>query len=188
MNNDINEKITIAKETLNRTLEFIKNCDSKTTTVLSVTGIIFTLLCSDGAFKNTIEISFNLLRSNNIFHILLAITGYISFITFSYGIYKLSSVLLPRINLNEYKSQYPKLTEKSLIFFNNISSISFEGYEESFNQYTKESYLNDLLSQVYLNCYICDIKFKNYTTGLQCTKYGSFALLIVFVIYIFIKH
>ncbi len=46
--NDFDNKITFAKETLDRTLNLINNCDLKATTILALTGVCLTLFCADG--------------------------------------------------------------------------------------------------------------------------------------------
>ena len=51
---------------------------------------------------------------------------------------------------------------------------------------TKEEYLNDLLSQIYINSKIANEKHVNYNKGIKWTIIGFIALVVMFLIGIYL--
>ena len=51
---------------------------------------------------------------------------------------------------------------------------------------TKEEYLNDLLSQIYINSKIANEKHVNYNKGIKWTIIGFIALIVMFLIGIYL--
>ena len=177
--NDFDNKITFAKETLDRTLNLINNCDLKATTILALTGVCLTLFCADGTYKDILLKSLQLISSTNYIYKFLCIIGYLATCSYLYGLYKLIRVLVPQIDMSALKQHSPQLTDNSLIFFGDISKKSYEWYKNEFISLDSNAYFNDLMSQVYINNHICSVKFTNYTTGLKYTSIGIATLVII---------
>lgn len=185
--NDFDNKITFAKETLDRTLNLINNCDLKATTILALTGVCLTLFCADGTYKDILLKSLQLISSTNYIYKFLCIIGYLATCSYLYGLYKLIRVLVPQIDMSALKQHSPQLTDNSLIFFGDISKKSYEWYKNEFISLDSNAYFNDLLSQVYINSHICSVKFTNYTTGLKYTSIGIAILVVVISITILLS-
>lgn len=68
-----------------------------------------------------------------------------------------------------YLSQYPKTESQnsSLIYFGTIAPLKINNYKEKFLEVSENEYLDDLLSQVYINSIILSKKFDNLKSSLR---------------------
>lgn len=83
---------------LDRHLDWIKSCDTKTSIVLGVIGIFLTIFASDGSI-NIINLVFSGAIQNLNFSNLLYLTLFIlSLSVFVYGAFSLIKVLIPRLS------------------------------------------------------------------------------------------
>lgn len=72
-------------------------------------------------------------------------------------------------------------------FFGKISDkASYQVFQNEVLNMTKEEYLNDLLSQIYINSKIANEKHVNYNKGIKWTIIGFIALVVMFLIGIYL--
>lgn len=74
------------------------------------------------------------------------------------------------------------LEPNSLLFFGTIANNNFDAFKTRFDSVDKDTLLNDLLSQIYLNSCICEIKFKRYKKGLFFSILGVFIFILLALI------
>lgn len=179
--NKINNYNKIDKEDaldiLNRTIEFVKNCDSKATGVLGIFGVLLTILfSSDGVkdLKGVIKAAINSGTSCGILYIFfLACAG----VGLAFGIAKLLQVLFPKIECTELQQENLELDSK--IFFGHIcKNPTYVIYKDKMMKLDEEEYLNDIISQIYLNSLICDRKYKNFKIGVIVALIGFLSFLV----------
>jgi hypothetical protein len=78
------------------------------------------------------------------------------------------------------KKDSPSLELDSKIFFANIvKNKTYEKYKKKLLSLDEKDFLNDLISQIYINSNICTTKFNRYNKGLKLSfiGYGAFIIL-----------
>ena len=68
------------------------------------------------------------------------------------------------------------------MFYGSISKYNYEEFNKKIKNQTKQSNINDILSQVYINSKICNKKFKNYNIGLNM---AMITIILLFIVKIF---
>lgn len=164
-----------ALETLERTIGFINNCDTKASVLLGVYGVILTIMLSkDAALEMKSLFDFSVSRGDWV-KFLIPFCLVFGTCLLLIGLYKLLSVFSPKINCNDLKQNGLELN--SNIFFGTIcASRSYEGFKECFLNCSDEEFLNDIMSQIYLNSKICIKKFSNCKIGLFASTIGAVVL------------
>jgi len=164
---------------LDRTIGFVRDCDHKTSIVLAAIGIIATIII-DQCGKDMINLVSSILDGNKnltpsvyFFTILLTI----SLIFLIFGIWKFIRVLIP-VTDSSLCDNESSLERNSIIFAVSISKLNYEDYKSKILNYTDEEYINDILSQIYINSKICARKYKNYKNGLIYSIVGVTLLII----------
>lgn len=145
---------------LTRTIGFIANCDSKVTSLLSVVGVIVTILFT--IKPPNLDFMKLIIQSNGLNPVLgPSVFGFLlSLYFFLEGIYYSSQVLIARNGVNNDNN-------KSIIFFGSISQhTSSQNYFSEINK-TSYNYREDLVCQIYLNSKICTEKFESYNKGFK---------------------
>lgn len=176
---DIEYKIDIATQTLERNIGFVTNCDNKTSIVLATFGVLITIILTNEGLNvifSIIKICFETKSFCNIFY-LICFT--IAIFIMAIGIYNLGSVLVARTT----EESISRKDEHSRIFFMGIrKSGNYKTYNQKFYEMNKEELLNDLIEQIYINADIASVKYAKYNRGLKFTIIGF----ILFVIFLFI--
>ncbi|WP_201607766.1 hypothetical protein [Psychrobacter immobilis] len=167
----------VLEKTLDRTIGFVANCDSKVSYLLSFVGVIITILLT---FKppNLIFISLVLESNESYWFFGISIFGLtLSLFYFLKGVYHLSQALTARTKIHSENSN-------SMIFFGAISSQ--QGSNEYLQNIEKNeySYREDLACQIYVNSKICTEKFERYNKGFKLILF-SLPVLIVSWSYLF---
>lgn len=181
---DIEYKIDIATQTLERNIGFIVNCDNKASIMLSVLGVLLTIiLTNDGLF--TISKIINHCTNNRTFCNMLYLLSFISSIFLMVlGIINLGNVLVAKVS-----EEASGITEgNSHIFFSGIhKSGNYEFYHNKFCSLTKAELLDELISQIYINADIAAKKYHCYNTGFRLSTVGfiSFVCILLIGIYIY---
>ena len=178
---ELNSKINEAKATLDRNIVFVSNCDSKTSIVLSATGVLLTIILTN----NGIETIFNIIKScisqKNFCNIMFLFFFAISIVLLVIGFYNLCMVLIARTkNASAFKSQ---------IFFSGIANFKDKNtFLQKFASMTPEEYLDELVTEIYANAKIAVIKYKKYNTGFKFTIIGFtlFAVILLMGIYLYL--
>ena len=165
--------------TLDRIIGFISNCDTKVSFWFSFFGAILTILST--LKTPTKEAIKSVLCANprNITDNVVLIVFLVSAICFIIGLYFLSQALMAKTINNEDR--------KSNIFFGHIASHeNQQAYMKCLKETNLNKYIEDLVSQIYINSKICEQKFKNYNKGVKMSGI-SIIFLLVSWLYIFQK-
>lgn len=175
---ELEYKINIATQTLERNINFVSTCDNKTSIILTIVGVLFAIiLTSDG-----INLIFNIVKSciygKTFCDILYLISFIASALLMGYGIFSLVTVLFGRTNR---KKSFVK--SHSRIFFSGIVEYADnKEYKKNFYSMTRQELLNDLITEIYINAEIAKIKYQKYNIGLKFSIIGF--LLFVSILFI----
>jgi hypothetical protein len=181
---ELEYKIDIATQTLERNIGLIANCDNKTSIVLaSIGALLAIILTNDGlsAIYNIIQSCLSVRSFCNICY-LVCLFGSI-FVTI-FGMYKLGSVLVAKVS----EDAPGRKSGNSKIFFSGIRKCGdCQTYLRRFYSMSKEDLLRDLVEQIYINADIASVKYAKYNVGLKCTISGfvSFVLILFIGIYLY---
>ena len=180
---DVDEQIEEAKASLDRINAWINSCDSKAGIVLALVGVLLTIIFTNDGMAEMYNVLQNIMPPAN-FCTILYILGIDTFMLCD-GIARLIFTLVARINSNVYNE--PDLITDSVLFFGKISDkASYQVFQNDVLNMTKEEYLNDLLSQIYINSKIANEKHVNYNKGIKWTIIGFIALVVMFLIGIYL--
>ena len=173
MDNNSKYKFSIddARDTLERIHTLINNCDTKTSIILGIIGVIGGICLSDSIVITLYHYLINNLSTTKckVFFIItcMIIAGIV------FGIYKLISVLYARVKND---------SDRSHIFFGDIAKYSSENeYKKSLLKINEPDIINDYINQIYINSKICDTKYKRYNQGI-ITVGISLALFVIDII------
>lgn len=165
-----------ALDILGRTIGFVNNCDSKTSATLGVFGVLLTILFSGEGVKNLKSIIKAAITTGSWTGISYFVILTCAVIAFTFGILRLLQVLFPKIDCDDLKQEDIELDSR--IFFKGICNNStYSQYKEKFMNCNDNEYLNDIISQIYLNAVICDRKYKNYKIGVVMATIGFLSFL-----------
>lgn len=181
---ELEYKIEIATQILDRNIGFVTNCDNKTSIVLASFGVLLAIILTKEGLNEIFNIVKTCIEVKSNCHIfyLICFTGAISL--FAWGMYNLGSVLVAKTS----EEALGRKDESSRIFFVGIKKNGkYVAYQEKFYAMNKEDYLNDLIEQIYINANIASIKYETYNWGLKCTIIGFilFVTLLLIGIYIY---
>ena len=176
---EFNYKIEIATQTLDRNISFIANCDNKTSIILTVIGVLFTIILTNEGLNEMFYIVKSCIESKDFCDVLYLIcfmgTLFIMFI----GMFNLVSVLIAKTT----EEASGKKDASSRIFFYGIrKSATCKDYKERFYEMGKEDLLNDLIEQIYINAEIASLKYCRYNLGLKQTIIGFIVFIGIFII------
>ncbi|MDI3310496.1 MAG: DUF5706 domain-containing protein [Thermoanaerobacterium sp.] len=167
-------------EQLDRHLEWIKSCDTKTSIVLGVIGIFLTIFASDSSINMLNLVFSEAIQNLNFSNLLYLLFFTLSLCIFVYGAFCLIRVLIPR--LSKEVEMYQGIYKDSLYFFEAIAKSTFPEYKEKVAKRIEEDDINDIMSQIFINAKICTIKYSLYKKGIKFSFLGIAGILILYVI------
>lgn len=154
---------------------WINNCDNKASIMLGFIGIIASILLTNNNFITIFIKMLNKVVENIDFSDVLYLIFIFSAIGFIlYGTFNIFKVICPTLQRSDSKN-------KSLIYYDSISRMDLVDYKNSIFEANENDYLEDLLSQVYINSKICSKKFMNLKNGLYFIVFGLVLFFIIFV-------
>lgn len=185
MQNNTKEKCldkTDGLDILDRTIDFIRNCENKASIFLGAFGVILTILLTTEGIDNLraiIHAAIAQLTFCNILYLLMfsAFAGMMI-----YGLSQIIKVL--GVNIDPPKEE--GLDTDSKIFFEHISKNKYRDYKKKLFNLSDEEFLSDITSQIYINSCICSDKYKYYKSGLKWTIVGFCGFLALWIIGIII--
>lgn len=188
----MNQKIEDQNRRMDRIIEWVKVCDSKTAILMSVVLLVPTFIIGTDWVLSKIEKITSLIidacKSSDVGICSLIISLCLLLITIAFTIksfYHFVSVLIAKTKEDTYNKKGIKT--KSLIHFNNISKIEkFNEYKKKMAKESDECYYEDLLSQTYINAIRCAEKFKQYNKGILWLCLAMVALLFFIISLFFI--
>lgn len=183
---------TDLEDKLDRVIGWINNCDQKASILLAFIGVAFPLLFSSDFATNTYKelISDFLYYLQNgegqfsLIRFLCFLFTVLSILCLGVSFWFLLSALSGRIDSSIYAED--GLRTESLIFFGSISKMKYIDFEANFSKQSKDTAINDITSQLYINSKICQTKFVAYNNALCWLKRGILFLLATFILLLFV--
>jgi hypothetical protein len=163
---------------LERVNFWVTNCDSKISYLLTLQGIILTIIfTSDYADRLVETLSFKLTFANfglqSFFRFIECLSLYAFIFLIVLSLYNAYSTLSARLDPKIFKE--PGLTLNSVLFFETIAKRKFTDFitdQSGVTNINSNSLNNDIDSQVFINSKICQLKFKHYNLALKYCKYA----------------
>lgn len=175
--NEIEYKIEIATQTLDRNIGFVTNCDNKTSIILTAVGVLLTIILTNEGLNQILQILKSCIGLKNFCSILYLICFACAIFIMVFGMFNLGSVLVA----NTSEEAIGRKNANSRIFFGGIKeSGNHTDYKQRFYTMSREELLNDLIEQIYVNADIATTKYAKYNRGLKLTILG-FALFVTFL-------
>lgn len=187
------DKIETQKDRMDRIIEWVKACDTKTSIVMTIALLVPTFIMGNDwvlerlvkiltpvveAIKNHGE-GYRFSWQNFVVLFLFVLT----LVFFSICIIKFIRVLLAKTRENTYGNG---VKNNSLIHFYYISTIKdFGTYKQLAECEKEDDYYEDLLSQTYINAKRCKEKFDDYNSGVRWLS-GAIISLVLFIVTLFI--
>ena len=181
---DLNYKIEIATQTLDRNISFVTNCDNKTSIVLASFGVLLAIILTNEGLNKIFNIVKTCIASKTFYNILYLLCLAGAIIVMVLGMFNLGSVLVARTS----EEANGRKDENSRIFFEKKKKNGdYKTYNQKFLAMDRESLLNDLIEQIYINADIAYTKYASYNLGLRRTAMGFifFVTLLLLGIYIY---
>lgn len=156
---------------LDRTIGFVENCDNKASIMLGIFGVVFTIIFSTDGIGEIIRILMMLFINRSFCNILFFLLWSVSLITLIIGTYNFISTLIAKIDCKDMASESLELNSK--IYFGDIAKKNtYIQYKQGLLSLSKEEFLNDIISQIYINACIANNKFVKYNKGLRLSLVG----------------
>ena len=171
---------------MNRIIEWVKVCDTKTSIMLSALSVLLTICSTSEIIVNKIhdlllrlfDKHYYLYSGINVIGILALLFLITScFFAFRSG-YCFIKVLYAKKDENQFNDNH---FTNSLIHFHHISSLKYEEFLKDIKEYSNDNKTNDLLSQIHINAIRCNEKFDDYNAGI---KYFAVTLVLGLVTFI----
>lgn len=153
---DDNRKIDTALKLLDNVQNLIKFADTKINVLLVVSGVTTTFVLTN--FQNLCDL--------NLFSKIALGLFFLSFIVF---------VILALLTISPRADKHTGNSPAKTIYFKHISKrIEVKDFVDDYNKLTPESFLTDVLYQVYENSKIADKKFNFYNRSLVALQFQIF--------------
>lgn len=181
---DLEYKIEIATQTLERNIGFVTNCDNKTSIVLAAFGVFLAIILTNEGLNEIFNIVKACIAIKTFCSILYLLCFVGAIFVMILGMFNLGSVLVAKTS----EEAIGRKDENSRIFFAGIrKNGNYNTYHQKFCAMSKEDLLNDLIGQIYINADIASIKYVTYNRGLRRTIVGFifFVALLLIGIYIY---
>ena len=148
--------------------QWISNCDTKSSFILTFYGVIITIIFTSSTRDDIVDtLHLSVADKINLKSIIL-FTSLILVLAFMFSIaatgFYILQTLKGRIDPEVYRQQC--LNTNSNIFFGTIASKAFATFKKETNEEDEDAYLNDINSQIFINSKIATEKFKNYNSSL----------------------
>ena len=181
---DLEYKIEIATQTLDRNIGFVTNCDNKTSIVLATFGVLLAIILTNEGSNEIFNIMKACIATKTFCSILYLLCFAGAIFSMVLGMFNLGSVLVAKTS----EEAIGRKDENSRIFFAGIrKNGDYNTYHQKFRAMSKEDLLNDLIEQIYINADIASVKYATYNRGLRRTIVGFifFVALLLIGIYIY---
>ena len=181
---DLEYKIEIATQTLERNIGFVTNCDNKTAIVLAAFGVLLAIILTNEGLNQIFNIVKACIATKTFCSLLYLLCFAGAIFSMVLGMFNLGSVLVAKTS----EEAIGRKDENSRIFFAGIrKNGDYNTYHQKFCAMSKEDLLNDLIEQIYINADIASIKYATYNRGLRRTTVGFlfFVVLLLIGIYIY---
>lgn len=167
-----------ALDILDRTIDFVRNCDNKASVFLGTFGVILTIVLTTDGLDNLMSIIRTAIAQKTFCNALYLIMMIGFIIAMIFGVSQILKVLGVKID----SSAEDGLDGDSKIFFEHIRKSNYLGYKKKLLATTEDVFLNDIISQIYINSCICHDKYENYKCGLKWTLIGFCGFSVLWII------
>lgn len=162
-----------AKDVLNRIIGFINTCDMKASVLLGAVGVVITLFFTTQGitvFLNTMDA---LDKNLSCFYPVLLLGASLSIALLLFGTWQLITVL---------KADVKPSGKGSILYFKDISeNKTYDDYLKKARSVTGCEYLEDFISEIYINSKICTQKYEKYNSGLHLCLIGVLLFALFFI-------
>lgn len=180
---NIEYKIEIATQTLDRNIGFVTNCDNKTSIVLASFGVLLAIILTNEGLNEIFNIVKSCITTKTFCSILYLLCFAGAIFAMVWGMFNLGSVLVAKTS----EGAIGRKDENSRIFFAGIrKNGDYNAYHQRFCAMSKEDLLNDLIEQIYINANIASIKYATYNCGIRRTIVGFIFFIVLLLIGIYI--
>ncbi len=181
---DIEFQIEQATQTLERNIGFITTCDNKASVILTAIGVLLTLIFTNDGLETINKILTSCIKEKTFCSALYLIVFIIVIFAFLFGLYNLIGVLVARTNM---KANGTKKIDSQIFFSGIAKNANYNIYKEKFYKLSRQNFLDQLISEIYINAIIAERKYRKYNLGLRLSIVGFilFVSLILVGIYIY---
>ena len=191
----MNTKIEDQNRRMDRIIEWVKVCDSKTSILMSVVLLVPTFIIGTdwvlSKLGHIISIIIEAINSHGdgyCFSIPNFIVLVLLILTLSFTIVSFCFFLLVLKAKTKESTYGKKVKVNSLVHFNNIANITdFEAYKRLAEEETEDDYYEDLLSQTYINAKRSAEKFTLYNKGLRWLGFAMICLVLFILMLFFVQ-
>ena len=167
-----------AIDILDRTIDFVRNCDNKASIFLGIFGIILTILLTTEGVNNLVSIFNTAIAQISFCNIVYLVLTVASVIITLFGLSQIVRVLGAQVDFPKKEG----LDNDSKIFFGHIAkNTNYISYRTKLLNVTDEEFINDIVSEIYINSCICSSKYKKYKCGLKWSLIGFFAFIVLWM-------
>ena len=176
---DIQTKIEIATQTLERNMGLVSYCDTKASVILAVLGAFLGFMLTADGVTTISEILTEALKSNTFLEAIYFYSVVFSAVAVLVGICLLTCVLFARGT----KKEQENAMNGSMLFFGSIANANSDSdYSTEFKEMTKEKVLDALLKDLYINSVIAKTKYDYFNKGLKYAIPGLVGFIVLLMI------
>lgn len=176
---DIQTKIEIATQTLERNMGLVSYCDTKASVVLAVLGAFLGFTLTADGVTTISEILTEALKSNTFLEAIYFYGVVFSAVAVLVGICLLTCVLFARGT----KKEQENAMNGSMLFFGSIANANSDSdYSTEFKEMTKEKVLDALLKDLYINSVIAKTKYDYFNKGLKYAIPGLVGFIVLLMV------
>lgn len=168
---DERNKLDTLEKRMDRTIEWVKTCDTKASILLSINAFIFTVLLASDFMMNGIKSVIASVYNPEFTEV--SISGTIAVVAFALAVVSLLTSMLYCIWVLKAKTDEDQTKKRgvktdSLIHFHHISQLpTYIEFKTKMDAETEETYKHDLYSQIFINAVRCQEKFDDYNTAVN---------------------
>jgi len=175
------ERMQIRAEELNvildRTIGFVEKCDTKASIVLALFGVILTVICVSNITNSIVGIADKIKANINCGGCLYILCVIVAVFLMMISIIELLLVIGAKID---------KTGLDSKIYFKDISeNVNCCIYGSKVKELSEDSYIDDIIAQIYINAQICTKKYERYNVAVKFGAVGTIMFAILYFIGIF---
>lgn len=172
-------KVEIATQTLERNIGFVTNCDNKASIMLTAIGVLLTIFLTNDGLKEIYDIIESCINATTVCSVLYLICFVVSVFIMAVGIFNLGSVLVAKTS---EKADGLEGVDSRIFFYGIRKNRDFNSYRSKFYSMEQKELLDELIAQIYINADIATQKYEKYNLGLKRTFIGFVIFIIVFLI------
>lgn len=185
---------------LARIVEWVKTCDTKTSFLLAIVGVMLPLVLQSKLLQDDMMVAFKQMKCNEV--CCLGFFGKFLFVVFAMGFGLLLLMSCKKFLNVLFAKRTESLNERiigsdegaidndvfkdSLLHFHHISTLTYEEFRSAIDSETRDRLREDLLSQIYINARRCNEKFTEYNDGVRYLFFSGCCLIVIYILHMII--